>query len=151
MTDEPATRHHEPHAALHALDGIAVYSPDLDASIRAYAQIGMTLQRHVAAAGPDESTAGALLRFPAGGATLLLHTDRNRQFTHGVISVDDLERTYRSLQSDESLLWLELPHATPLGSMALLRTADGNVFALLETRTNHSDGASLPAGVQPVA
>ena len=109
------------------LVAVSIYTPDPEGARGLYLGLGLEPLKDPTF-GEQDSLA---LRFQNGEACLILHDDRQRQFTEIVVSVEDLPATYDRLARNSDYIWLETPYVTAGSWKAVVKLPDDNVFTLL--------------------
>jgi catechol 2,3-dioxygenase-like lactoylglutathione lyase family enzyme len=113
------------------IECVAVYTENIDKSVVFYESLGLTKAWEVF---QDEENKWKLvgMRFPDGDSELVLKNNPDLQFEETEIVVEDVKKTYESLQSNPEVEWIRTPFPNTLGGhVAVMKAPDGNVFVLV--------------------
>ncbi|WP_088006014.1 VOC family protein [Indiicoccus explosivorum] len=113
------------------IECVAVHTEDIEKSIQFYETVGLT---KVWDTFQDAEQKWRLvgMRFPAGGAELVLKNNPDLKFAETEIMVEDVNELYTALKTNQEVTWIREPFSNALGGhAAVMRAPDGNVYVLV--------------------
>ncbi|MCE5171108.1 VOC family protein [Paenibacillus profundus] len=118
---------------LKRLECVALYTPNMEASVEFYTTLGLTenwrIERNI---GEGRTWILVGLKFPdEKSSELVLQNNPELNVTDIELYVEDVRDVYQSLSDRSDIQWIREPFPTESGHVAVMEAPDQNVFVLV--------------------